>query len=307
MAPAAAAEAVASEFALGDDGDLAVAVPGPEPRLASRSHRLAAAMVDVLLAFSAVLLLRVLVHLQWIAPIGVWRPDDTGIWIDTQLVFLSLALAALRDLAFGASPAKWLLCMRLARHDGGRLGLGERLLRAPISILPFAWLGRGMQQRMSWRVVSYTPGSRGQMLRATVAIAAAVLSTSWGVETVRPSIGRQDAVQLAQSLVAGDRVLERDLGGGPLDHSIVYITRRAHERGFGKRASFQIEVHSLFLQQYMMVHAVKIDGAWVVEEVSEIEINAINPGIARWSPPRPQPERAPILKTQEAPARKQRV
>ncbi|MFQ5600779.1 MAG: hypothetical protein ACE5G2_09530, partial [Candidatus Krumholzibacteriia bacterium] len=168
-------------------------------------------------------------------------------------------------------PAKWLLCLRLARPDGSRLGIARRLLRAPFSLLPLAWLPRSIHQLAPWGVVSYSPGRGGLVLRTALTASAAALSVAWAVETLRPSIGPDDARSLAQSLAASDPLLSANLGD-PLEVEVGYVTRRAHQRHRGSRASFQLRILGSRGRQDMMVLARKVEGSWTVEELHDIEI-----------------------------------
>ncbi len=246
----------------------------PGATAAPRHLRLAATLLDVLLAFAATFAVRSLVHAGTLPALGGWRPGDAGFWIDAQLVFMGLGLASLRDVPFGSSLSKWLLCLRLERADGHPLGLVQRLLRAPISLLPLALLSDEIGGRMPWRVVGYAPSTRGLALRTGLTSAAAAASILWAVETVRPSIGQQDASRLAEQMVAGDPVLRRELGD-PVEMRILAITPRAHQAARGKCGTFDLQLRGLVRQQEMVVHARKVDGAWVVEEADDIDIRAV--------------------------------
>lgn len=246
----------------------ATAMPAP------RWLRLAALLLDGMLAASLALLVRLAVQIGIVPGFGAWGPGLEAPWFDAQLVLLALGLAAVRDVPWGSSPAKWLLCLRLVGSDGRRLGFGLRLLRAPASFLPFAWLPRSAQSRLPWRVVGYTPGPRGLVARTLLTGAAAAVSIGWAVETVRPSIGERDAGRLARLLVDGDPLMRRQLGE-PVEFRVVRVTPRAHQPQRGWRASFQMHVRGLRMQQSMVVHAQRVDGAWTVDEVLDIDISAV--------------------------------
>jgi hypothetical protein len=248
----------------------------PSASPASYGLRSAALLLDAMLAASAAVVLRLGVQLGLLPGFGSWSAGLELPWVDPQLVLLTLALLAVRDLPTGASLAKWLLCLRVAGRDGRPLGLGLRLLRAPVSLLPLALLPAEVQHRLPWRVVGYAPGVRGLVLRTLLTGGAAAVSIAWAVETVRPSIGRDEAARLARTLVDGDPLLGRALGE-PLEHEVLRVTPRAHQAGRGQRASFEMRVRGLHKQQSMTVHVRRVDGAWTVEEVLDIDIGAVTP------------------------------
>jgi len=233
-------------------------------------------LVDLLLAVALALLARLAVQVGILPSLGAWRPGmQPDSWIDSQVALAALGLAALRDVPTGASVAKWVLCLRLADARGGRLGWRARLLRAPFSLLPFAWASRAIQGAMPWRVVVVAPSARGLAARTVVASLAAALSIAWGVETVRPSIGRRDAERLAAATVLHDPAL-RALLGEPLDLRVQHISPRAHEISRGGHGRFELRARGREQQQDMVVLARKIDGAWVVDSVVEIEVTALD-------------------------------
>jgi hypothetical protein len=246
------------------------------PAAASRLLRAAAFLLDAMLAVSVALLARLGVQLGILPGFGAWHRGLEAPWVDAQLVVLALVLAAARDVPWGASVSKWLLCLRLAGPDGRRLGLPVRLLRAPFSVLPFGWLSSDVQRRLPWRVVGYAPGPRGLVARTLLTGVAAAASIGWAIETVRPSIGDGEAGRLARRLVEGDPLMRRQLGE-PLHYRVVRVTPRAQQPGRGRRASFEMHVRGARLQQSMVVHVRRIEGAWMVDEVLDIDITEAGP------------------------------
>jgi hypothetical protein len=182
---------------------------------------------------------------------------------------LALVLAAGRDVPFGASFGKWLLCLRLAEPAGGRLGLPLRLLRAPVSALPLERLAGERRASVPWRVIGYTPGRAGFVLRFALALVAAGWSLAWGVASVRPSIGRTDAVLLVDRTLARDPLLRHKLGE-PLRFDITAVTPRSRTGLGGERGEFAVRIRGTARRQAMMVHAVKVEGHWVIDEVVDI-------------------------------------
>jgi hypothetical protein len=182
--------------------------------------------------------------------------------------------------------------MRLVDDAGRRLGVWGRLVRAPISILPFAWVSDEMQRRMPWRVAIYAPSRQGRVARSAVVVAAALSSVAWGIESSRPSIGGGDASTLAHGFVEHDMALRRSIGP-VLDYEVVRISRRAHERGFGQRGTFELRVRGFTLQQDMMVHAVKVDGRWSIEEIHDIDIYPVDNSVAKRTPSASRTPHAP--------------
>lgn len=242
-----------------------------------RLPRLAAFTVDALLGFAIILLLRFVTRMGFLPAFGSWSPaTESDAWMDPQVVGLTLGLVALRDVPTGASLAKWILCLRVVRPDGRPLGFWQRLARAPFSLLPFAWMSRHVQATLPWRIATYTPSARGLALRTGLAGAAAAASLGWGVDTVRPSIGRRDAERLVHSTVLSDPHLERELGS-PLSWQVRRISPRAHERIHGTRGRFELVVRGSEMQQNMVVVALKIDGRWVVDEITDIALRDVDP------------------------------
>jgi len=249
----------------------------PATRGGLRLPRLAAVTVDLLVAFAIALLVRFAVRLGILPPIGIWGPiAEPAAWVDPQVVAFAWGLASLRDVPTGASLAKWILCLRLAGPDGARLGFWSRVARAPFSLLPFAWMSLRVQTSLPWRVATYTPSTRGLGLRTALAGAAAAASLTWGVDTVRPSIGRGDAERLVHATVLSDPHLQRELGA-PLAWHVQRISPRAHERVHGARGRFELIVRGTAMQQDMVVVARKIDGRWVVDEITDIALRSVDP------------------------------
>jgi hypothetical protein len=242
--------------------------------------RLAAITVDTLLALATVLLVRFAMRLGVLPGWGAWHPGvETDVWIDAQVIVVTWIATALRDVPAGASLAKWILCLRVVDRSGKRLGFWRRLARAPFSLLPFAWMSRRIQANLPWHVATYTPSARGLALRTALAGAAAAASVAWGVDTVRPSIGRRDAERLVHATVLSDPHLQRLLGA-PLAWDVQRISPRAHERVHGARGRFELVVRGSEMQQNMVVVALKIDGRWVVDEITDIAMRDVDPPAA---------------------------
>ena len=255
-------------------------LPAVRAMVGLRLPRLAAVSVDLLVAFAIALLVRLMARLGVLPPIGIWGPiTEPTSWVDSQVVAFALGLASLRDVPTGASLAKWTLCLRVVRPDGTKLGFWSRVARAPFSLLPFAWISRRVQATLPWRVVTYTPSARGLGLRTALAGAAAAASLTWGVDTVRPSIGRGDAERLVHSTVLSDPHLQHALGA-PLAWHVQRISPRAHERVYGARGRFELIVRGTAMQQDMVVVALKIDGRWVVDEITDIAQRSVDPAEA---------------------------
>jgi hypothetical protein len=189
---------------------------------------------------------------------------------------LALVLFAWRDVVGAASPAKWLLCLRLETRDGGRPGFLPRLLRAPLSLLPLFFLPGSLQARLRWRVGSYAPSHAGLVLRTAAAVSAAAGSVLWAASTQRTSIPPEAARDLAAAHVAADAPLRRALGE-PVASHLGSIARRFEQHESGT-ATFWLHLRGARARQDMLVHARKVDGVWVVEELSDIEIQPLRPG-----------------------------
>lgn len=231
--------------------------------------RLVGVALDAMLAALTVFAIRIFLTPEAAAAWG--RPFSQGVdWV------LALALLSCRDVLFPASVGKWLLCLRLEAPDGGSLGLGRRLLRAPLSLLPLALAPASARSRLWWRVRSHTPAPVGLALRTAGTVLAAAASVIWAVVTQRPSIPQDEARHLVADHVAEDALLRRDLGE-PVLSSLGPITRRLDQRGSGT-ASFWLHLRGAQARQDMRVHARKVDGRWVIEELSEIETHPLRAG-----------------------------
>ncbi len=191
-------------------------------------------------------------------------PLDVRVWGAVAL------LLVLRDVVFFASPAKWLLCLRLEQPSGKLLPFTQRLWRAPWSVLPWALAPQRWQQRQGWRVRAYIPSRFGLALRTVCTVGAALASAGWAMVTLQPSIPNPAAESLVASLVHDDVQLRRTLGE-PVVADIRSIARRG-EVWTAATASFELRLQGSRARQQMRVHARRVDGAWAIEELSEIEI-----------------------------------
>ncbi len=202
---------------------------------------------------------------------------------DLQLVALTLLFIWGRDVPLGASPAKWLLCLSVTDLHGHGLSIPKRLVRALVGVIPLATFKPGFEERVfGWRVASYSPSRTGLVTRTALTAGAAVFSVTWAFESVRPSIGRGDARQLAEVLVT-DPLLPRALGS-PLRYEVGSVTRRAQQPGASTRASFRLRILGPEARQDMTVHARKVDGNWTLEELTDIEVTTAEvdtPDVAR--------------------------
>jgi hypothetical protein len=180
----------------------------------------------------------------------------------------------LREIPFGQSFAQWLLCLRPVRSDGTRLTRRERWQRALAPLVPGISRSGG-RDGGRWRTVSYTPSRRGLALRGALAVGAAAWSLLWGIETLRPSIGRADAERVVRSTLLQDPTMRRELGE-PLDFEIGAIAprrRRMLDSGIGE---FAVGVRGTHLRQDMVVRAVRIDGRWAIDEIVDIRIASLD-------------------------------
>jgi hypothetical protein len=240
---------------------------------APRLLRLAAFGLDALLAVLVVLAVRL---------VGVLRGGDavepiaTGVPFDADTLQLAALLLFLRDVPFGVSPAKWLLCLRPSRLDGGRLAFPHRLLRALFSFPPLAFLPVRVERRLGWQVVSYVPSRPGLVFRTTLTASAAVVSILWTLETRRPSIDRGDAATLAAVLVRGDPQMHATLGD-PLTWEVGAVTSHTEQRRYESQASFALRIRGRRAEEHMVVHAQRVDGEWMVSELSDIQIRSTHP------------------------------
>ncbi|HZL84092.1 MAG TPA: hypothetical protein VFD07_01810 [Candidatus Krumholzibacteria bacterium] len=207
------------------------------------------------------------------SPAGTTPWESARAPLDTR-VFLAVALLlVLRDVVFFASPAKWLLCLRLEQPDGQRLPFTQRWWRAPWSILPWSLAPQRWQRRQRWRVRTYVPSRFGLALRTVCTASAAIASVGWALVTLRPSISSPAAETLVASLVRDDVQLRRTLGE-PVVADIRSIARRG-EVWMPGTASFQLRLQGTQARQQMRVLARRVEGEWAIEELSEIEIHSM--------------------------------
>lgn len=242
-----------------------------EQPLAPRALRLAAFLLDAMLAILTAVALRLLVRLEVLPAWGAWSVYAEPARVEPQLVAVSLLLLALRDVIWVSSPAKWLLSLALVRPDGHSLTFLQRLLRAPFSLLPLGLLRDSVQEQLPWRVVSYSPGRLGILARTALTTFAATFSLLWAVETIRPSIPEKQAHALAEELIHEDRLLQKQLGT-PLFVELGEITRRAHQTDRGHVATYKLAIHGPLGRQEMTVIANKVDGHWQLAELRDIAI-----------------------------------
>jgi len=224
--------------------------------------RLAAFLLDCMLALLTVLALRLLL---------LFDGMEAGTpLLETQVLGIVLILLALRDVLLPVSPAKWLLCLQLTRPDGRSLSFAQRLLRAPLSLLPMALLPRRLQESLWWRVTTTLPSRTGLIARLVGTATAAALSLTWAIHTFQPSIGNPDAERLAHVLLQGDQQLRTTLGE-PVQCEVGPVARRA-ERLQPGTARFRLRLRGTQGLQEMLVLARKVDGSWAVEELTEIQV-----------------------------------
>ena len=223
----------------------------------TRIARLFAAAVDVVLA----VLIAVAAALRRAA-------DDAVAGLPVQpIAIAAVCLFALRDVPSGASLAKWLLGLRLETPGGARPGVASRLLRAPWSVLPLAWLFPALERRTPWRVVAYAPSAAGLVTRLTLAAVAVAAGGIAAFTTLRPAIGRDDAVQLAHATLGDDPLLQRELGV-PITIELGTIAPR---RTLRDGAVFAVAAHGPRGHQNMTVVARRVGDTWAIEERFDIE------------------------------------
>jgi len=244
---------------------------------APAASRLVAFAVDAALAVSAAAALR----LAWLRGDLPFVPgpgaDAAGVLQAPSTWIVALLLAALRDVPLGAGLGKWLLCLRVTNPAGGRLALPFRLARVPFSLLPLEWLAGERRAHVPWRVMAYAPGRAGFALRVALALLAAAWSLTWGVASVRPSIGRSDAAQLVDRTLARDPALGRSLGE-PLQFEIAAVAPRSRTGLAGERGEFGLRVRGTAGRQEMVVHALRVDGLWMIDEVVDIRATRLAAG-----------------------------
>jgi hypothetical protein len=118
--------------------------------------------------------------------------------------------------------------------------------------------------------MAFNPGRRGLLIRLVGTATAAGLSLAWAIHAFQPSIGESEAEQLAHVLLQGDPRLRTTLGE-PIQCEVGPVARRA-ERLQPGTAQFHLLLRGTQGLQEMLVRARKVDGAWAVEELSEIQL-----------------------------------
>ncbi len=236
-----------------------VTTPGALSATATAAARGVAAFVDATIA----LVLAVIAHGVSNTGGTTLVPLDRGVWVATLVLF------ALRDVASGASLAKWMLGLRLEMANGAPTTLADRLRHVPFGLSPLG-LVPAFERRTPWRVAVYVPSGRGLAVRA--AAAAVLIGGSAVITTLvrRPSIGRTDALQLAQTTILGDPHLA-DALGGPLAAEVGRTSPHANATWRSSEGDFELRVRGTRAMQTMVVRARKVDGQWAVEEVTDIE------------------------------------
>jgi len=225
--------------------------------------RFAAGCVDATLAVAlGILAVRVIDH---------GRLSDVALHAQTRAALAGLFFFALRDVASGASLAKWLMGVRVETAAGRRPSIASRLARAPWSILPFGMIP-AIERLTPWRVTAYAPSTTGLTVRAALAAAALAATATWTFAATRPSIGRNDALRLARSLVAGDSLL-RDRLGEPCEVEVDELVPRARLGWSRGEGVFAVHVRGARAQQTMTVRSRRIAGVWAVDEVTDIEVS----------------------------------
>jgi hypothetical protein len=242
--------------------------------------RLVAFGIDLVLALAAAVAVHGAFLRGWLPGLHPTGNDAVNLLQLPSTWVLTLLLVAVRDVPLGASFAKWMLCLRVVGVSGRPLSWPLRLLRAPLCTLPLEWLAGERRAAVPWRVTSYAPGSAGFALRVGLALGAASWSVVWGVASVRPSIGRGDAVQLVEQTLGRDPLLQRELGA-PLQFEITAVTPRSRTGLSAERGEFAVRVRGSARRQAMRVHALKVEGRWVIDELVDIQAAQI----ASSSPP----------------------
>ena len=230
--------------------------------------RIAAAFVDATLSLALAL------AALWAAGLPLPGVTASGTDLALEVRFLGTALLffAFRDVARGASVAKWVMGLRVETPGGARPSLGSRLARMQWALLPFGLVPR-LERRTPWRVSAYVPSGSGLAVRAMLAVACLVATLIWGSAALRPSIGHDDAMQLAQATLLGDPFLRSTLGA-PLQAEIGALVPRGRGTWRSHEGIFQMRIRGARAMQSMTVRARKVDGSWAVDEVTEIEVSA---------------------------------
>jgi uncharacterized RDD family membrane protein YckC len=232
--------------------------------------RLIAFGIDVVLALAAAVAVHGAFLRGWLPGLRSTGSEAVNLLQLPSTWALTLLLVAVRDVPCGASFAKWMLCLRVVDVSGRPLSWPLRLLRAPLSTLPLEWLAGERRAAVPWRVTTYAPGGAGFVLRVCLALVAASWSVVWGVASVRPSIGRRDAVQLVEQTLGRDPLLQRALGA-PLQFDITAVTPRSRTGLGAERGEFAVRVRGSARRQEMRVHALKVEGRWVIDELVDIQ------------------------------------
>lgn len=230
--------------------------------------RIAAGFVD------ATLSLALAAAALWLGGPHVPGVAGTALTLDARFLGTALIFFALRDVGGGASVAKWVMGLRVESPAGTRPGFVSRLVRAPWALLPLG-LVPAIERRTPWRVVAYVPSGMGLAVRAVLAVACLGSTLVWGATALRPSIGRDDAMQLAKSTLLGDPFLRGALGE-PLLAEIGAVAPRGRGTWRSHEGAFQMRILGARAMQSMTVRARKVDGAWAIDEVTEIEVSALD-------------------------------
>lgn len=230
--------------------------------------RIAAGFVDA--TFSLALAFAAL----WLAGPHLPGIAGTAFALDARFLGTALLFFAFRDVARGASIAKWVMGLQVVTPGGSRPALASRLARMPWSLLPFG-LVPAIERHTPWRVAAYVPTGAGLAVRAVLAVACLASTLVWGTAALRPSIGRDDAMQLAASTLLGDPFLRSTLGD-PLQAEIGAVAPRGRGHWRSHEGTFQMRIHGARAMQSMTVRARKVDGAWAVDEVTEIEVSMVD-------------------------------
>jgi len=230
--------------------------------------RIAAGFVDATLALALAFLA------LWVAAPHIPGNDATALALDGRFLGTALLFFALRDVARGASVAKWVMGLRVETPAGTLPSLASRLARVPWALLPFG-LVPALERRTPWRVAAYVPTGGGLGVRAVLAMTCLVSTLLWGTTALRPSIGHEDAMQLAQTTLLGDPFLRSTLGE-PLRAEIGAVAPRGRGTWRSHEGTFQMRIHGARAMQSMTVQARKVDGAWAVDEVTEIQVSLVD-------------------------------
>jgi hypothetical protein len=142
----------------------------------------------------------------------------------------------------------------------------------PWSLLPFG-LVPAVERRTPWRVAAYLPSGAGLAARALLAASALGATLFWGRAVLRPSIDRADAMRLAENTLIVDPFLRSQLGP-PMSAEVGELAPRSGSGWTTSEGAFQLRIRGSRATQTMTVRARKVDGAWTVDEVTDIEVSA---------------------------------